>query len=111
LEEVGKSLPAILGKHLQRQASHLVQVLTALWPQAVGKGIAEHSRPVEFVSGMLTLATPYRSWATQLGEMSEELRAHVNAFLGRPLVRKLRVRHVPDLVLKHRKSESGEQLT
>jgi hypothetical protein len=35
--------------------------------------------------------------------MREEVRAGINGFLGRPLVRTLRVRHTPNLVL-----ESGE---
>jgi hypothetical protein len=101
VEEVGKILPFILGKHLQRQGSPLVEVLAALWPRAVGKGIAQQSRPVTFVSGTLTLATACPSWATQLSQMSEELRAGLNSFLGRPVVKKLRVRHAPNLIFEN----------
>jgi hypothetical protein len=43
--------------------------------------------------------------------MSEEVRAEINSFLGRPVVRKLRVRHVPTLVLEDGNSqlEAGSQ--
>ena len=107
LEEVGKILPFVIGKNLQ--GSRLAEVLRALWPRAVGKEIARHSRPISFVSGMLTLATACPSWAAQLSQMSEELRAGINSFLGKPVVRKLRVRHAPGLILEtaNGKLESG----
>ena len=99
MEEVGRILPSVVGRHMHDDL-RLVQVLSALWPRAVGKGIAQHSLPVSFVSGTLTLATACPSWATQLGRMREEVRAGINGFLGRRLVRKLRVRHTPSLVLE-----------
>ncbi len=106
MEEVGKILPSILSRHLHRGNLRLVEVLTALWSPAVGKGIAQHTKPVAFVSGTLTLATACPSWAAQLGLMSEELRAEINSFLGRAVVRKLRVCHLPSLVLENGSPES-----
>jgi len=103
VQEVGRILPSVVGRHMHDRDSRLLQVLSALWPLAVGKGIAQHSLPVSFVSGTLTLATACPSWAAQLGQMREEVRAGINSFLGRPLVRTLRVRHTPNLVL-----DSGE---
>lgn len=100
MEEVGRILPSVVGRHMQAGDARLVGVLSALWPRAVGKGIAQHSRPVSFVSGTLTLATTCPSWTAQLGQMCEEVRAGINGFLGRPLVRRIRVRHAPGLVLE-----------
>ena len=107
MEEVGRILPSVVGKHMHDADPRLVQVLSALWPRAVGKEIAQHSRPVSFASGTLTLATACPSWAAQLGQMGEEVRAAINGFLGRPLVRKVRVRHTPSLVLESDKSKVG----
>jgi hypothetical protein len=107
VEDVGRIMPSVVGRHLQGTGPRLVQVLSALWPRAVGKGIAEHSRPVSFLSGTLTLATACPSWATQLGQMREEVRAGINGFLGRPLVRNVRVRHTPSLVLDRGKGKDG----
>src|SRR5271167_2934498 len=92
---------------MQGGDSRLVGLLSALWPRAVGKGIAQHSRPVSFVSGTLTLATTCPSWAAQLGQMGEEVRATINGFLGRPLVRSVRVRQTPSLVLHSDRSKVG----
>jgi hypothetical protein len=107
VEEVGRILRLVVGRHMHDADSRLVQVLGALWPRAVGKGIAQHSRPVSFVSGELTLATACPSWAVQLGQMREDVRAAINSFLGRPLVRKVRVRHMPSLVLQGDTSRAG----
>ena len=107
MEEVGRLLPSVVGRHMQVADSCLVQVLSALWPRAVGKRIAEHSLPVSFVSGTLTLATACPSWAAQLGQMREEVRAGINGFLGRRLVRKVKVRHTPSLVRKSAQSRAG----
>jgi len=111
VEEVGRILLLVVGRHMHDSDSRLVEVLRALWPRAVGKGIAQHSRPVSFVSGILTLVTPCDAWAAQLGQMGEEVRAAINGFLGKPLVKKVRVRHVPSLVPRSDESSYGSDRT
>jgi hypothetical protein len=39
----------------------------------------------------LTLATEDAAWAEPLQQMAEEIRAHVNNFLGKPVVKHLRI--------------------
>jgi hypothetical protein len=107
VEEVGRILPLVVGRHMHDADSRLLQVLSALWSRAVGKSIAQHSRPVSFTSGTLTLATGCPSWAEQLGQMREEVRAAINGFLGRYLVRRVRVRHTPGLAPQSDKSNVG----
>ena len=104
MEEVGRILPSVVGRHVHDADVCLVQVLNALWSRAVGKEIAQYSRPVSVASRTLTVATACPSWAAQLGQMREELRATINGFLGRPLVRDVWVRHTPSLVLDSEKS-------
>jgi hypothetical protein len=100
MEEVGRLLPLAVNRHMHDGDSRLLQVLSALWPRAVGKGIAQNSRPVSFVSGRLTMATACPSWAAQLSQMREEVRAAINGFLGKPLVKQIQIRHMPSLVLQ-----------
>jgi predicted nucleic acid-binding Zn ribbon protein len=90
--EIGKVLPAVFKGHMRRVNPPLVEILAPLWPCVAGKSIAERSEPIAFEAGVLTLAAQSASWAAQLGSMAEEIRAQVNAFLGAPLVKKLRVR-------------------
>jgi hypothetical protein len=95
LEEIGKILPRMFKAQVRRADPALVEILTPLWPWVVGKGIAQHTRPVAFASGTLTLATACSTWAAQLRQMAEEIRTQINSFLGTPIVKKLRVHHVP----------------
>lgn len=97
LEEVGKILPALFRKQLRGAQAPLVELLAPLWPRVVGKGIAAQCRPVSFAGGTLTIATACPTWAAQLRQLSEEIRAETNRFLGSDLIKKLRIRHDPKM--------------
>ena len=92
MEEIGKILPAVLRGHLRHSEAPFLDLLAPLWPRIVGKGIARQCRPVSFFGGTLTLATSCPTWAAQLRQLSEQIRAEVNRYLGSDVVRKLRVR-------------------
>jgi hypothetical protein len=97
LDEIGKILPAAFKAQVRRADAALVEILAPLWPRVVGRGIAQQARPVAFAAGTLTLATACPTWAAQLRQMAEEIRAQINGFLGSPVVKKLRVQHVPQM--------------
>jgi hypothetical protein len=92
VEAIGHSLPAVFKRRARRAGSDLVEVLAPLWARAAGKAVAEHSRPVAFWSGALTLAATSETWAAQLRMLGPEVLGAVNAFLGAPLAKELRVR-------------------
>ena len=98
MEEVGRILPTIFKRQMRRENAHVVEILGPLWIRVAGKEIAEHSRPIDFVAGTLTLGTSCPSWATQLRLMTEEIRAKINNFLGCAVVKKLQVRLALNLV-------------
>lgn len=97
MEELGKILPALWKRHMRRASPYLADILASLWPQVVGKPLAQHCRPLAFEGGRLTLGTAESDWAVQLRHMSEEIQAEINSFLGSPTVKKLTVKHVPGL--------------
>jgi hypothetical protein len=92
VEEVGKLLPAIFKKQMRREEARVVEVLGPFWVRVAGRGIAEHSRPIAFVTGTLTLETSCPAWAAQLWQMQEDIRTKINGFLGCPVVKKVDVR-------------------
>lgn len=102
MEEIGKILPAVFKVQVRRSDPALLEILVPLWPRVVGKGIAQQARPVTFAAGTLTLATTCPTWAAQLRHLAEEIRAQINNYLGSPIVKKLRVEHLPQM-------ESAEQ--
>ena len=91
MEEIGKILPKILKPQFARLEPPVVEVLAPLWSQVAGKVLAGECRPVAFSAGALTLEAGDPEWIKPLQGMAEELRAHVNIFLGRPVVTNIRI--------------------
>ena len=99
MEEVGKLIPFVFRKQVRRTEPFLLEILVPLWPRIVGRVMARHSQPAAFEAGILTLTTDCATWSSQLRQMTEEIRAEVNSFLGQPVVKKLRIKKVAQLNL------------
>jgi predicted nucleic acid-binding Zn ribbon protein len=95
VEAIGNTLPAVFKRQVRREESQLAELLVPLWARVAGKAVAEHSRPVAFWNGTLTLAAHSETWASQLPSLEAEILDAVNGFLGAPLVKRLRVRLAP----------------
>ena len=91
MEEIGKILPKVLQPQFSRLEPPVVEILSPLWTRVAGPALAKECRPVAFSMGALTLATQDPDWAKPLRQMSEEIRAHINNFLGRPVVKRIRI--------------------
>lgn len=61
------------------------------WREVVGDQIADHSEPLSFEEGVLTVKASSTAWATQLGIMSGQIRHRINEEFGRDIVRELKV--------------------
>jgi hypothetical protein len=94
MEEIGKILPKVLKPELSRLEPPVVEVLAPLWTLVAGKALAKECRPVAFSAGTLTLATEDAAWAEPLQQMAEEIRAHVNNFLSKPVVKHIKILRV-----------------
>jgi len=110
MEEVGKILPKVLKSQLSRLEPPVVEVLAPLWTLVAGKALAKECRPVAFSGGTLTLATEDADWAEPLQQMAEEIRAHVNNFLGKPVVKHLRILCVRKLDHRGRSRRQPEDI-
>jgi hypothetical protein len=94
VEEIGKLLPGLFRNEIRRGEPHLLEILDPLWPRIAGKGMAQHSQPSHFASGVLTVAVDSATWSKQLRHLSEEIRAGVNGALGQGVVKRLRIKTV-----------------
>jgi hypothetical protein len=109
MEEIGKILPKVLRPQFSRLEPPVIEVLTPLWGQVAGKALAKQSRPTAFSAGTLTLATTDPEWTVPLRQMADEIRTHVNRFLGKPVVRQVRIECIHELSrgnTVHRRLES-----
>lgn len=95
MDELCKLLPRFLSKHVRGDQAPVLQVLTPLWPRVAGKAVSAQSRPVAFGNGTLTLAASSAPWATELRGLHDEIRTTINRTLGRPLVKRIRVKLAP----------------
>lgn len=95
MHELGKLIPRFLNKHVRGDHAPVLEVLAPLWPRVAGKAMAEQSRPIAFGNGTLTLAASSAPWATELRGLHDEIRTAINRTLGRPLVKRVRVRLAP----------------
>jgi hypothetical protein len=95
MEEIGKILPSVFKPHVRESGPALVELLVPLWPRLVGKAIARQSRPAVFEAGTLQVVTSCPTWAAQLRQLTDEIRAEINDHLGCPVVKRLRVRYEP----------------
>jgi len=91
MEEIGKILPKVLKPQFSRLEPPVVEVLAPLWTRVAGQALARECQPVAFSGGILTLAARDPDWAEPLQQMAEEIRVRVNDFLGKPVVRHLRI--------------------
>ena len=95
MEEIGKILPLVFKRQVRSNDARVIQILAPLWPRVAGKPMAQHSKPVTFDNGILTLESDCSTWSAQLRAIAEEIRAGINDYLGQPVVRKLHVRYAP----------------
>lgn len=110
MEEIGKILPNIFKPLLSRQEPPVVEVLAPLWSRVAGKALACQCRPVAFSAGTLTLATDDADWAKPLQQMAGEILAAVNNFLGKPVVKSLKILRVGKLERSDRTQRRPEYL-
>ncbi len=97
MEEIVKILPKVLRPQFSRLEPPVIEVLSPLWSQVAGKALAKECWPVAFSAGVLTLATTDPDWAVPLRQMADQIRAHVNKFLGGPVARHIRIECVSEL--------------
>lgn len=96
MREIGAVFPAVFRGYLRGGDPRVVEILAPLWPRVAGKAIAANSRPVAFAAGTLTVAAA-GPWAAQLAFMADEMRAAINAYLGREVVKKVSLRKAPSV--------------
>jgi predicted nucleic acid-binding Zn ribbon protein len=72
-------------------ATLLAEVQRA-WPEAAGSRFAPHAEPVSERDGVVIVTCSEAVWAQELDLMSELVVQRLNNALGRPAVRRLRVR-------------------
>jgi hypothetical protein len=83
--------------------------LWAGWQEIVGATVARHAEPSSLRAGTLRVRTDSPTWATEITYLSEAIRAGVNAWLGKEVVKQVRVWTGPGRVGLRRPTERGNR--
>jgi predicted nucleic acid-binding Zn ribbon protein len=86
--------PRAVGDSLDRVASSLglAPALLSRWPELVGEGLAERTRPRSLRDGTLVVAVDDPAWATQLRWLEADLVTRLADVLGPGRVQRIEVR-------------------
>ena len=72
-----------------------LRTVFAHWPDIVGRHVADHTRPLSLVGGVLTVATDEPGWTTQLTYLQADLLGRLDEALGAGVVTRITVRQRP----------------
>lgn len=81
-----------LARRLGAPTASSIGAVFAGWEEAVGPGVAAHSRPVALNHGVLTVAVDQPAWATQLRYLTTTLLTRVNDIAGADAVSRIDIR-------------------
>jgi hypothetical protein len=86
------------------------EMACAVWPQAVGKKIAAHTRAVRLVRTRLVVEVEDKTWQFQLNSLSRHIVHNLEKALGEGLVEDLEFRVIPRRREPQRATESAPAL-
>jgi predicted nucleic acid-binding Zn ribbon protein len=81
MQRARATLRNIFAKTVCRQAGDLAPVLA--WPVVCGATVAERTRALSFVDGVLVVAVPDSAWRNQLQHMYQQYLAGLNHIAGK----------------------------
>lgn len=88
---IGRTLERFLAQMGAPPASTLTG-LAGAWPDLVGPALAETTRPVELVDGVLVVGCAEASWASQIRWMDAQIKERFVARFPNETIRRIQVR-------------------
>ena len=85
MEHIGAGLDKIVASSLRRAAAGTGPVLA--WPLACGPKVAERTRALDFVAGILRVEVADAGWRAQLRELAPRYVAAINRYVGESVQR------------------------
>lgn len=91
--------PTVIGETLDRYLEYLgappIRTITSLqerWSEVVGPALAEPTRPVELVDGVLVIGCDDATWASQVGWMESQIAERFRTLFPGTEIRKIKAR-------------------
>ncbi len=94
-----KSEPEPIGVTLERFLANMgapptrtLTSLESLWPQIVGPGLADWTRPIEMLDGVLVIGCESSSWASQISWMEAQIKERFEQEFDGVKIRRVQLR-------------------
>lgn len=88
---IGETLEAYLG-YLGAPPIRTLSSLESSWPEIVGPALAEPTRPIELVDGVLVIGCDDATWASQVGWMEPQIKQRFSALFNGVEIRRIKAR-------------------
>jgi hypothetical protein len=85
MQPAGAGLEKIVAASLRRAAPGEGPILA--WPMACGGTVAERTRALEFIDGVLRVEAPDVGWQKELRALAPQYLAVINRYVGEPVRR------------------------
>lgn len=89
MQRLGDFFPEFLD-HVAANEELCLIFLKQLWPDIVGKEVAQQTRPLAYRRKVLTLAVASQTWERELSDLGDPLLKAINLFWKRRLVERIR---------------------
>lgn len=90
-----EKIGATLERFLHQMGAPPARTLTSLesmWPKIVGPALAERTRPIEVIDGVLVIGCDDGSWGSQIGWMDSQIRQRFADTFDGAQIRRIQVR-------------------
>jgi predicted nucleic acid-binding Zn ribbon protein len=85
LEQASSTLERIVTQSLRRAAPAEAPLMA--WQLVCGAAVAERTRAVSFVDGVLSVEVPEKSWKSELQTLAPRYLAGINRYIGQTVAR------------------------
>ena len=89
--QLGETLDRFL-KQMGAPPARALGDLYDLWPEVVGPAVAERSRPIELLDGVLVIGCDDAAWASQIGWMETQIKTRCATVFEGVEVRRIQLR-------------------
>lgn len=93
-----QKIGATLELFLAQMGAPPVRTLTSLeslWPQIVGPGLADRTRPIEVIDGVLVIGCDDANWGSQIGWMDSQIKQRFAEIFEGAQIRRIQLKIGP----------------
>lgn len=110
MERASRLLSTLGLKSVEKAGVRSYHLAPGAWAGAVGRGIAQHTKPTWFENGKLTIEVEDAVWQAQLTSLRGQILAKLEQIAGKGMIQTLEFRVIPPRRAPQRAAAAGQAL-